>query len=455
MENFSPGRCSQYATLFFKLLIPFNVLRWILVFVAALWGVVVWLRWSDNWGFLLPIAIAITMLMAFILLSLVPNQIIALASSRPVSLLGNSRRTLLVFLFVFAAAISLMLCCSIRLSEELSAIQSLVLVITLIVSLLLQLCVFVCSRWPNGQGFVFVLAWVWVQVASWLLTLNPLLLLLAWFTSWLVFSRWWLQWQPKKYQSNSMVTAINDSRQAAAARNTGFLFISGKADSWLGSRFFGAPDGWRSRSQLLMIVCITFLIAPIPTSLLMGKESFQLLIHSPLLVLLVMFFTASVAQGMAGNFARNLRHIWLYSSGGRLDILGIAQRLYVREMGILSLVCIVMGILVEFIWGQWRGAEVWFCAALTLLLANTVSFYLAWWVYLRSQGNMLWCNWVGGVAVMLMVTLFMATGFLFPLPFDWKGISISWMWLLQLMLIGVLYKSVSKRFYRIDMVRAM
>lgn len=452
MNNSSLIHFRQYAALFIKLLMPLNVLRWILAFTAVLWGLALVLQASNDWSFLLVIAMAITGLMAFLLLMLIPNQVIALASSRPVSLLSNSRFTLLMSLIVSAAVISWGFYSTIMSNQESSQIPSLSLVVWLIVSLLLQLCVFIRSRWENNWFFVFVAAWVWMKLGLWLTGLHPLLLVSALVVSWLVFARWWLQWRPKEYRPNIMASVINDSQQAAAARNAGFLFQSGKADSWMGSRFFGASDGWRSRSARLIVGGIIFLIAPIPASILMGQDQFQLLIHSSL-ILLVMFLAASVAQGMAGNFTRNLRHIWLYSSGSRQNILNIAWKLYVREMGIFSLVCIGLGVLVELIWGQWRGTEIWLYSAVTLLLMNTGSFYLAWWVYLRSQGSVLWCNWIGGVAVMLLMMLFIATGLLFPLPFDWQGISITWVWLPQLILLGLLYKPVRLGFSRMNFVR--
>ncbi|HSX51582.1 MAG TPA: hypothetical protein VLF09_11520 [Cellvibrio sp.] len=454
MNNSSLGNFLQYAALFFKLLMPFSVLRWILGITAILWFFSVMMQGATEWDFLLAIAVAVTALIIFLFLLLIPNQVMALASSRPVSLLGDSRRLLLSFIFALVAVVSWVLYWLIAFKEEPNEGLSLILVISLIVSLLLQSSIFICSRWPNTQGFIFALSGVWVKIGIGLLAQNPLLLLLGWFMSWVIFSRWWLRWQPKRYQPNVLVAVINNSQQAAIARNAGFLFQVAKAESWLDSRFLGASDGWRSRSQPLMFACIIFLIAPIPMSLLMGSDQFQRLIYSSL-VLMVMFFAASVAQGIAGNFACNLRHIWLCSPGDRQSIFNIAWKLYVRETGICSLVCIGLGVVVEHIWGQWRGIEIWLCAAVTLLLMNAVSFYLAWWVYLRSQGSLLWCNWIGGLAVMLLMMLFMATGLQFPLPFDWQGISIALVWLLLLVLIGLLHKPVRLGFARVNFTRAV
>jgi hypothetical protein len=441
----------QYAALFFKLLLPLNVLRWIFAVTAVIWGVALWLRASD-WGFLLSIAAAITGLMTFLLLTLIPNQVIALVSSRPVSLLGNSRHTLLVFLFLVSTIISMVLYWSLTFSENLQAIPSLIFVVLVMVSLLLQISVLIGSLWPNAQFLVFMLSWVWLQIATWLTTQNPLLLVLAWCLGWLCFSRWWLQWQPKKYQPNFMVAAINDAQQAAAARNAGFLFQSGDADTWLGSRFFGVPDGWRSRSKRLFISGFILLLTPIPLYRFMGEFQFEALIRY-VLIPFVMFMSVSIAQGMVGNFIRNLQAVWLHYPGGRSAILSVAWKLYVREVGFSILLIFGLGLVIELVWMGVRELEIWAYSLLTTVLINTASFYLAWWVYLRSQGSLFWWNFTGSVAVMILIALFVATGLLFPLPFDWKGISIVWILLAQLILIALLYKSVRSGFSRMNFVR--
>jgi len=453
MNNSSLIHFRQYTALFFKLLMPLNVLRWILVFTATLWALALLLRTSSDWDFLFAIAMAISGLMAFLLLMLIPNQIIALASSRPVSLLGNSHSTLLIILMVSASVIGWIICLSIMSNQESRQIPSLSLVVLLIVSLLLQLCVFIRSRWENNWFFIFVAAWIWMKLGVWLTELHPLLLVLALVVSWLVFARWWLQWRPKKYQPNSMLTVINDSQQAAAARNAGFLFQSGNADTWLGSRFFGVPDGWRSRRQRLFVESIIFLLLPFPLYWLMGKDQLEALIQSAL-ILFVMFVSGSVAQGMAVNFIRNLHSVWLYCPGSRQNILNLVWKLYVREMGVWMLLTFGLALAIEFFWAQGRDAEIWLYSVVTILLMNTGSFYLALWLYLRSKGSLRWCNWIGGIAVMLLMTLFIATGLLFPLPFDWKGISIAWTWLSQLVLLGLLYKPVRSGFSRMSFVRA-
>ena len=451
MNNSSLIHFRQYAALFFKLLLPLNVLRWVFAVTAVVWAVALWLRASD-WGFLLAIAAAVTGLMTFLLLMLIPNQVIALASSRPVSLLGNSRHTLLIFLFLVSTIISLVLHCSLTFSEDLKTIPSSIFVVLVMISLLLQVSVLIGSFWPNAQFLVLMSSWLWLQIATWLTTQNPLLLVLVWCLAWLCFSRWWLQWQPKKYQPNFMVAAINDAQQAAAARNAGFLFQSGDADTWLGSRFFGAPDGWRSRSKRLFISGFILLLTPIPLYWFMGELQFEALIRY-VLIPFVMFMSVSIAQEMASNFIRNLHSVWLYFPDGRSAMLSIAWRLYVREVGFSTLLIFGLGLVIELVWMGVRELEIWVYSLLTTVLINTASFYLAWWVYLRSQGSLFWWNFTGSVAVMILIALFVATGLLFPLPFDWKGIAIVWTWLPQLILIALLYKSVRSGFSRMNFVR--
>lgn len=452
MNNLSPMACFRYASLLFKLFFPLTVLRWVVMLVAALWVLGLVLHHWQGWDLLIMLATPITGLMAFMFLMLMPNQVIALASSRPVGLLGNSRRVLLLYLFVCAALISGLLYWALRFNRVFNADISLLVVIWLTVSLLLQVCIFLCSRWPNGQFIIFMLAWVWLQFAAWLSTQNPLLLLFAWAASWLLFARWWLVWHPQKYQPNSMVAVINDAQQVAAARNAGFLFRATQADTWLGSRLFGVPDGWRARRQRLVIGILFFLLAPIPAYWLMGKQLVDTFFQH-VLMLAMICLVATVAQGMAVNFIRNLRNIWLYCPEGRQDLLRFAGAIYAREIGIWSLATIGVVLALELWWGQWHGARVWVCSLVFILLINVTSFYLVCWVYLRSQGSALWCNAISGIAVLLWVALFMASGLLFPLPFNWQGIAFVWVWLPPLVVLVLLYQSVRAGFSRMNLVR--
>ncbi len=451
--NSSPKHFLQYSVLLFKLLLPLNVLRWVFVVTAVFWGLGLWLRDSD-WDFLLAIAAAITGLMTFLLLMLIPNQVIAFASSRPVSLLGNSRHTLLVFLFVASTIISLVFYWSLTFSEDLQAIPSLIFVVLVMISLLLQLSLFMVSHLQNAQFLVLVLSWVWLQIATWLTTQNPLLLVIAWCLGWLCFSRWWLRWQPKKYHPNSMVTVINHAQQGAAARNAGFLFQADHADTWLGSRLFGVPDGWRSRSKRLFIGGFIFLLTPIPICWFMGKFQLEALIRY-VLIPFVMYMSVSVAQGLAINFMRNLRHVWLYCPGERQDILSVTWKLYIREVGVWMMLAFGLALVIELVWIKPLEVKILACALVITILINITSFYLTWWVYLRSQGNLLWCNFIGGFAVMVLMALSIATGVLFPLPFDWAGISVVWTWLPQLILVALLYKSVRSGLLKVNFLRVL
>jgi hypothetical protein len=451
MNNSSLIHFRQYAALFFKLLLPLNVLRWIFAVTAVIWGVALWLRASD-WGFLLGIAAAITGLIAFLLLILIPMQVIALASSRPVSLLRNSRSILLVILIGSSVAISCAFYSVTATRYEPIQLPSLSLVVWLIVSLLLQLCVFIRSRWESNWFFVLVLAWVWMKIGLWLTEVHPLLLLSALSLSWLVFARWWLQWRPKKYRPSILTEVISDSESAGSQSKLAFLFQSGKADTWIGSQLLGVPDGGLARNKRLLLGGLIFLLTQIPVYVFIGKEQIEALIRYALIPF-VMFMSISAAQGVAANFIRNLHGVWLYCPGGRQGMLSVALKLYVREVGIRMLLTFGLALVIELVWVKANDLEVWAYTFATTMLMNMICFYLAWWVHLRSQGSLLWSFFASSVAVLMLMALFVATGLLFPLPFDWKGISIVWILLAQLILIALLYKSVRSGFSRMNFVR--
>ena len=134
-------------------------------------------------------------------------------------------------------------------------------------------------------------------------------------------------------------------------------------------------------------------------------------------------------------------------------MLSVALKLYVREVGIRTLLTFGLALVIEFVWVKANDLEFWAYAFATTMLMNMICFYLAWWVHLRSQGSLLWSLFASWVAVLILMALFVATGLLFPLPFDWKGISIVWILLAQLILIALLFKSLRSGFSRMNFVR--
>lgn len=438
--------------LILKLLIPLRVLRWLLGLLLVLWVSGLALRDSNLWDLILSFAIGSSGLLAYLLLMLIPNQVVALASNRPVSLLGDSRAFFLWFLLITTAVISGMFYLFLTIKPYEQSLFTLVLVIWLVVSLLVQMCVFIRSRWENNWFLVFVVAWLWMKLGFWLLELHSLLLASVLVVSWLVFARWWLRWQPKKYQPNILTAAINHEQQLAASRNSGIYLPSGKAKTWLGSRLYGAPDSWRSRSYGLLIGGGIFLLVPWVASLFVGQQAIQKLIHYALLALL-MYFVGLTAQGISNSLVINLRRIWLVSSGDRQQLLTLAGKLYTRELGMNLILCLSLAIVTELMWSEWRGLWGWLFGAVTILLLCAANFYLAWWVYLRRQGSLLWCNWVLGMHLFVCMGLACASGLLASLPFEWQGISPLWLWGSELAIIVVLHKKVRAGFFNMDLLR--
>lgn len=72
-----------------------------------------------------------------------------------------------------------------------------------------------------------------------------------------------------------------------------------------------------------------------------------------------------------------------------------------------------------------------------------------------KTASLVWCNWICiGIFLTWLYTL-AATGLLFPLPFDWQGISTLWVWVPELLAIAALHKKVRAGFFNMDLLRVV
>lgn len=437
----------------FKVFFPLKLMRWLLVLsiFVYIFGTVLKLLLGWDWvNAIVMIGVLSNVLVSFVI---IPSQVIALATSRSVTLLGDSRKTLLVTLLLMCFLCSVALYWSMNLiGRESFAISF--FIILLMASVLLQLSVWVCSRWPGMQGFIFIANVFFADIASWLGGFHPAVVLMVLAASWIGFAYWWMRWQPAKYQANNAMFSGVELQKRRIENGIGLHVVSVRAHSWLGSRLFGTSDGWRARLLRVISKLAFSTIFFIPFILLSDREKFISAIQYTAAIFLLVMVIA-VSQDVATNFFRNLRSIWLCSAGDRASLFSVAWRAYWRELLPWMLLFASLALVFELVFGIWRIDGIWLLFLVSVLLMQTVIFYLVWFVYQRTAASYIWCNWVCGVVCILWMYSICATGFLFQLPFEWQGISPLWLWVPEVIAITVLHKKVRNGFIKMDLLRVI
>ncbi|PUA27340.1 MAG: hypothetical protein B0W54_12170 [Cellvibrio sp. 79] len=444
--------CLSVASLAYRLLLPLGLMRLLVMLSVLAWFTGALLQWwFPGWGWLKVVATLGMLLVTFLLLVALPSQVTALASSRQVSLLGNFRRFLLLFQFGVGVLISFIAYWTISGVPAWSTIPAMLLVIWLMTSLLIQVNQVIYSRWPGMQGFVFVLNILFDDLASWLSGVHPAGLIAAAALSWGAFALWWFHWQPAKYQTNFFLLSGQESQKILRERQG--LWFSGHANSWLGSRLSGMPDGWRTICKRMALGAGMVLLFQIPLFLLFSAENFHeyLLYGSRSLLLLGVLVTFTFALG----FYRNLHCIWLYSPGGRKQLFGISWWRFLRMTGTSLTMLFIVVLFLEIILGEWRGVTVWLLLAAAMFLFLVLLFHLLWFVYQQSQASISWWTWAGTLLLILWFYSLCATGLVFPLPFAWQGISPLWLFLPEIAALLLLHKRVRSGFSTMNLLRAV
>ncbi len=433
----------------FKLLFPLRVFRWVV------YGSVVMLALASllNLEWLIAVAAGCILLTVFFGAVCVPMQAASLASSRPFSLLGNSRQWLLLMLMLIGVVFSLAIQWVLAHLDRLGFIASLP-VLWLMVSLVLQSGAWICSRWPGFNGFIFMLNPLFDDIAAQLHEQNPIGVVVALIVSWGVFSIWWLQWKPEKYQINNMNLPSGELQKRQMEGMAASRLMQGKASSWIGARLLGFSDSWSvlARRMFGSLALVVFILVPI--TILIGIDKFLpfLQVSTPILLLTL---SGVIAQTTATKLYRNIRVIWLCSSGGRSDLIAITRRIYMREVGSWTFLTVVIAMMVEIASGGWKGAESWGLMLFSIILLQVLLFYTAWFIYQRKAASVMWLSWVCGGVFLAWLCSIIATGFLFPLPFELQGISNLWVWMPELLAIVLIHSKVHRQFAAINLLRAV
>lgn len=376
---------------------------------------------------------------------LMPLQMVALASSKTASYLHSPRPFLLAIYSVFGVLLSAIICWFWNLSQLNHFSPQMFFVVWLVVSLVLQLNVCICSRWPHG-GFFLLLVFAFLdEIMKALAPFHVSYIALSALFSWLAFANWWINWKPAKYKVNPMFVDALAREQMVWGHGDSAWFAKASAQSWIGSRLTGVPDGLLARAQHVLPKFFLGALGFLPGYFLMGGEwlrSFGFLF--------LMVSGGFVAQIMLLGHGLNLRRIWLYSSGSRKGLFALLYCRFWSDVLPLTLLLIALAVVLG---SSWNSLTDWLYFLLSLFLLQALAFHVYWWAYQRSLTNPLLPTLVGMALVCWWFLMSFATGFLIQGREGWPSISPLWIVIPELVLLLLLYRPVRTGFAKVDFAR--
>ena len=407
---------NTYWQLIRTLLLPMRWLRWSVLgalLVALLGGLYWWLNETIGLGLVMA-AFLYGVLFFSVGGLLMPGQMLAMASSKQLSLMGDLRTRLWWLLLGFALVASLFLALLGTLKTDLS-FGSTYIAILILVSLILAAVLLVGAYWPGLQGFVFVFAWAYLQALDWLMAQNPLLLAGILLVCWWLLRVWWLHWRPARYVKNFMTQGqsswwgINGDDKPEWTNAVIYQPKAG-AKTWLGSSLRGQADGVKADMQRLVIGVAIGLFFGVLGFWGAGQEAW-LKIWQVLGPMLLLIMTLSV--GVAINFImyRRIHCLWLFFPGDRRALYHYVHKAYWRQLLPLAVFLVVVIGLIDSMVGINRS---WVVPAIMLVLGLLVAvqmFYLSMLVYRLSGASKRWLDWTTGIFLVVWTLTVIMSGF--------------------------------------------
>ncbi len=443
----SPGDKSLAVLL--TLLFPSRLLCWLVVLGAILMLVggaassLLGIEWAK-----LILGLGGT-IVGLITIFLLPAQFVSLATYRPLNFAGMSRRWLFGCLLSVNTLISVSIYLALVAIEVSAPVQVLFLAIALMVSWLFLLSVFISSYVMGLHGLLYVFNWMFWGIAAWLGELDALPLIGLLLASWGIFSLWWFRWQPKKFLANNLFMPIKAAARINVQQQANTTFVSGRANTWVGSRLLGVPDSWSVKiKQMSWLVGLGVLLVPLYLATIKLSDG-----RVALGSLSGLFILSVCALGFAGAMFRNLGSVWLVFSGNREQLYSWVWRRYLHETLPVALFFLTLGVLCDLLMGNVDDASVWFVLVGASLLFQMLVFYGAAFIYFVASGDFAWVFACGFFIQITWFFLLCATGLLFPLPFSLSAISIHWSWAPQLLVLALLYLPVRNGFSKANLVR--
>ncbi len=380
-----------------------------------------------------------------------PSQLLSLVSCRPLRLLFNGRLWLFVFLLVYCVLLSVVAFCALIIIAKENIPASMLAHIFLLLSMIFCGSIWMSSRWAFGREAVFLFCAFWLGKHPQLLidlSLRDCACLLS--LNWLMFGGWWFKWQPAKHHANLMFFKPTAAQQREIQQRVPLVLVSGSAKTWLGSRLLGAPDGWLRRAKEVLLLPLLLSVSLLPLSLLFPQFSwlFNVGVSGVLLLL-----TSGMGLAVLINFYRFLPMVWLTGVGKREQLFSVLWACFWRELSVGIAVIFTLLMLSEIVFDTWSGVKHWLVLLALVLVHQCLVFFLMAWIYQKGKSIFKYF-WVGLILAQAWFAGLWATELVVNLPFDWQGISAHWLWMPEVILLLLLFKSVRQGFVRINLGRA-
>lgn len=432
-----------------KMLFPSAVIRWSMLLMLAIFIL----------GFALTEFLAVNLIgivaamlgSPLVLMGMVtiPTQMVALATNRAAAYFPQLRSILLVLYWLISLLLSVTICWVWDLSQLNHFSLHMFLAVWLTTSLIFQASVWLCTLSQVTHFLLFAMYLMLGDIVVWLENFNPIYVALFVLTSWCLFASWWLSWKPAKYKVNPFFVGTLSNAITLSEKNHGSWFYRGNASSWLGSRLIGAGDGWLARSKRILPKLGTVPLSFVPGYFLLGDEWLRGFVF-----LSCFAGCGFITQIILVNYGLNLNRIWLCSPGSRIELLCILQKRFWLDLLLPCSILLLVGFSVSFFWGPTHDLDAWFYFLLSLFLQCWLAFCFHWWLYQRTQGNLMWTNLVSMALTFVWFLMSIATGFLVKWPTAVPVISPLWIVIPEVVLLLLLYKPVQRGFAKVNFARA-
>lgn len=409
----------SYAMLTYKLMLPLAIARKLLFLVMGLVFLGVLIYWVYDSDVLLVICMGTFLIFLLIAAMSLPAQALALVTSKHIMLLANLR-WILAAVFCLYSLLIVLVTFIFGHSNKSDDDSSLLLIVFFLASSFMCLSVVCASRIPGGQGFLFAFFFLLPKLVELLLPIHPLWLFSAAVVVWGLFLQWWLNWRPQKHQPNFMLLSFKDMDARGQQAVSGWSFLWGKADTWIGSRVLGVSDSFSAHIQRFLVSLPILVLSFVPAYFFLPNDP---LVREFLFVFMLLFGLAFTGSAVLPMFCRHIKFIWLAASGNRKVLLRFVEYRYwltVLPGLFINLIGVVM--LAIFLNISYTPMA-WSFLVISAVLNQALTFNLVWIVYQKSAASTIWLGTTILVNLLLWAILMCWSGQLFELPLNIQPLS--------------------------------
>lgn len=335
-----------------------------------------------------------------------PNQVLAINSSKQIGLLPNLRCASFIIFMLMCISVSLVVAALVSLKEHEVNIHSFFASLVLL-SVVLIGNIVAAQRYQGMQVFIFFFLWALSPVYKWLIQVHWVALCIGIIALWIGFFFHWRKWRPIKFHQNIFGMSYDQqlafSRQGSAHASMWFQKIfSVKPVSLIDSLLLGRADGWKSKLITAASMLLGLIVFIGIFSVISDKENFKRFIAGGGQVnIYVMYFC--IGYGLLTIIFRNISKLWLYFEGKRSQFFSYLERVFYSALLVLGVPILLAHIAVTYFILDWQlYYELIWLTVLYSLISIVITLYVNLFIYHKTKGSL---RWSGLVGVLLMIVL--------------------------------------------------